>query len=76
MTIEGKAARLPKRPRAAGSACIWPRGVELRLGVSPITRWRMERDGRLPPRDFFIGGKAVGWRVETMAAAESGKVAA
>jgi hypothetical protein len=32
----------------------------------------MERDGRLPPRDFFIGGVAVGWRPETIEAAERG----
>jgi hypothetical protein len=31
----------------------------------------MERDSRIPPRDFFIGGKAVGWHVATIAAAET-----
>ena len=46
-----------------------PKGVEVQLGISPPTRWRMERDGRLPPRDFFIGGIAVGWKPTTLAAA-------
>jgi predicted DNA-binding transcriptional regulator AlpA len=66
-----KAARKPKTPRLAGSAVIYPRGLEERYGWSAPTRWRAERDGRVPPRDFFIGGRAVGWRPETLAAAES-----
>lgn len=58
-----------KRGPRAGSAVIWPGGVEEMFDVSPPTRWRMERDGRLPPRDYYVGGKAVGWRPETLDAA-------
>jgi len=54
---------------------VYPRGIEERLGVSTPTRWRMERDGRLPPRDVYIGKKAVGWRPETLEAAERGQSA-
>lgn len=67
--VEG-ATKRRGAPRA-GSKCVWPKGLEERLGIAPVTRWRMERDGRLPPRDVFIGGKAVGWRPETLAAAEA-----
>lgn len=55
-------------PRA-GTAVIWPAGVEHRYDISPVTRWRWERAGKLPPRDVDIGGKT-GWRPETLAAAE------
>jgi predicted DNA-binding transcriptional regulator AlpA len=45
---------------------IYPQGVEQILDVSKPTRWRMEREGRLPARDVFIGGVAVGWKPETI----------
>lgn len=67
--------RAPKRRRTAGTRVVYPRGIEERLGVSTPTRWRMERDGRLPPRDVYIGSKAVGWRPETLEAAERGQSA-
>lgn len=60
--------------RVEGKAVIWPRGVEQRYGISPPTRWRWERAGKLPPRDVFIGGYS-GWRPETLEAAERGEAA-
>lgn len=68
------AARKRGGPRA-GSAVIWPSGLEERYGISAITRWRWEKSGRLPPRDINVGGKT-GWRPETLAGAESGKTSA
>lgn len=58
--------------RRAGTVVVWPAGVSERYGISSVTRWRMERDGRLPPRDVFIAGKPVGWRPTTLEAAERG----
>lgn len=62
-----------KRARSVGTVCIWPRGVEQRYDISSPTRWRWEKQGRLPARDVFVGGKAVGWRPETIEAAERGR---
>lgn len=64
-----KIVRAPKRPRLEGTSVVYPIGLEKQLGVSSPTRWRMEKDGRLPKRDFLIGGKPVGWRPETLQAA-------
>jgi hypothetical protein len=61
-----------KRTRSAGTRCIWPNGVEARYGIKAVTRWRWEREGKLPRRDVFVGGLAVGWRPETLDAAERG----
>ena len=52
-----------------GTHVVWPSGVEERYGISAPTRWRWEKDGRLPPRDVNVGGKT-GWRPETLEAAE------
>lgn len=52
-----------------GSAVIWPGGVEERYDISTPTRWRWEREGKLPPRDVNVGGKT-GWRPATLEAAE------
>jgi predicted DNA-binding transcriptional regulator AlpA len=46
------------------------------LRVSRVTLWRMEQDGRLPPRDFTLGYKAIGWYRETLDAALRGRNAA
>jgi hypothetical protein len=54
----------------AGTAVVWPAGVEQRYGISDITRWRWERAGKLPPRDIHVGGRS-GWRPETLASFES-----
>lgn len=59
-----------KRAPTEGSRVVWPSGVELRYGVSAVTRWRWEKSGRLPPRDVSIGGRT-GWRPETLNAAET-----
>lgn len=61
-----------KRVRTAGTRCVWPRGVEERYDISAPTRWRWERVGLLPARDVFVGGKPVGWRPETLEAADRG----
>ena len=74
MTKRGIKRKSPKP--LGGSAVVYPRGVQQRLGISAVTRWRMEREGRLPPRDFFVGGVAVGWRPETLEAAGRGDAAA
>jgi hypothetical protein len=29
-----------------------------------VSRWQTKR--RLPPRDFFVNGEAIGWRPETV----------
>lgn len=74
MTLEATLpTRAPKRPRAAGSAIIWPRGIEDRYGISSVTRYRWERSGRLPPRDVIVGGKRVGWNPATLDAADRGE---
>jgi predicted DNA-binding transcriptional regulator AlpA len=72
---ERKTKRKSGAPRVGGTAVVYPRGVQQRLGISSVTRWRMERDGRLPARDFHVAGVAVGWRPETLAAAERGPAA-
>ncbi len=59
--------------RRAGTAIIWPAGLEQRYDISPPTRWRWERDGKLPPRDVYVGGDAVGWKPATIEAAERGE---
>jgi predicted DNA-binding transcriptional regulator AlpA len=66
-----KVKRAPKRPAFGGTHLITPRGLEARYGWSPPTRWRAERDRRVPARDVFIGGRAVGWKPSTIEAAES-----
>jgi predicted DNA-binding transcriptional regulator AlpA len=58
--------------RTAGTVCIWPAGVQQRYGINSVTRWRWERDRKLPARDVFVGGVAVGWRPATIEAAERG----
>ena len=40
--------------------------------MSAPTLWRWERAGKLPSRDVFIGGRAVGWRPATIDQAERG----
>ena len=54
----------------ARKAVLYPRDVETRHDISSVTRWRRERSGRLPARDFYVGGRAVGWHVATIEASE------
>lgn len=65
-------AAQPRRAKVRGGKVIYPRGVEQDYGVSDVTRWRWEKSGRLPARDVFVGGVAVGWRPETLAEAQRG----
>ena len=51
----------------SGSAVFWPAGIEERYGISQPTRWKWERAGKLPPRDFKVG-KRTGWKRETILA--------
>lgn len=57
-----------------GTNVVWPGGVQARYGISVTTRWRWERDGKLPKRDINVGGKT-GWRPSTLDAFESAAVA-
>ncbi len=63
-----------KAVRTAGTACIWPRGLRDRYGISGPTLWRWERSGKLPARDVFVGGRAIGWRPQTIERAERGEI--
>ena len=65
--------RAPKRLRDSGTRVVYPRGLETRYGISLSTRWRWERAGRLPARDVFVGGRAIGWRPETLDMSERGE---
>jgi hypothetical protein len=60
-----KPAKPKKKMRTAGTHCVWPSGIEQRYGIKAVTRWRWERDRKLPMRDVFVDGVAVGWRPET-----------
>lgn len=57
------------RGPSAGTAVIWPKGARALIGISGPTLWRWERDGKLPPRDVVVAGRAIGWRPETLDAA-------
>lgn len=58
-----KVARSPRE----GTNVVWPKGVEARYGISAPTRWRWEKQGKLPPRDVCIGDKT-GWKPSTLPA--------
>jgi predicted DNA-binding transcriptional regulator AlpA len=49
-----------------------PFDLEVRWRKSGATIFRMRKDGRLPPFDFHIGGRPVGWRLETIERLERG----
>lgn len=57
----------------SGTHVIYPTDLQERWGYSKSTLWRLEKDRKLPPRDFFIGGKPVGWKPETIEAHERGE---
>ena len=73
-TPDQKPSRAPKRLRDSGTNVVYPRGVERRYGISETTRWLWEKRDKLPKRDVFVAGKAVGWRPETLDAADRGQV--
>lgn len=54
-------------PRA-GTSIVWPKGLEQMLGISAPTRWRWEKDGKLPQRDINVGGRS-GWSHKILNAA-------
>jgi hypothetical protein len=64
--------RKPKVYRSAGTAIVWPLGLQERYDISASTRRLWEKAGILPPRDVFIGGEPKGWRPETLDAADRG----
>lgn len=64
-------ARAQRRAKVSGARVIWARGIEVRYGISSVTRWRWERSGRLPPRDVHVGDQS-GWRPETIERHEAG----
>lgn len=64
-----------KNRRPAEPGIFWPRDLEVYLNISPVTVWRMTRDGRLPPRDAYIGGRPIGWRRSTIERALRGETA-
>lgn len=66
---DGQATR---KLSGGGTEVIWPRGLQERYGISDVTRWRWERENKLPPRDVFVGGRS-GWKPATLAAYESGQ---
>ena len=69
-----KHPRIRRRCRPLeGSRIVWPGGVAERYGVTHYTVLRWEKSGQLPPRDVYIGGRPMGWRPETLDAADSGK---
>jgi predicted DNA-binding transcriptional regulator AlpA len=49
---------------------FWPKDVEIRYGISTVTRWRWERAKKLPPRDVHVAGEPIGWYASTIEAAE------
>ncbi len=74
------AARVPRgRPagrtvecRTAGTHILWPKAIEERYNISKTTRWLWEQQGKLPPRDVYVGGRPMGWKPETIERAEAG----
>jgi predicted DNA-binding transcriptional regulator AlpA len=65
-----------KQCRSIGTAVIWPSGLEAMLDISTETRLRYEKRGMLPPRNVFIGGRAIGWKPSTIEAALAGNLTA
>jgi predicted DNA-binding transcriptional regulator AlpA len=63
--------RSPSQPRL--SQIVRPVDVSNAYGVCGVTRWRWEKTGRLPPRDAYLNGEAVGWKRETIEAVMAGK---
>jgi hypothetical protein len=74
MWMSAKKLLKPQRAPAPGIA-LSPAEVEHRYRVSNTTRQRWERQGRLPPRDFYVGGKATGWLMTTIERAERNEIA-
>jgi hypothetical protein len=73
-----RAPRRHMRPQRAPapSVALMPADLEHRYRISNTTRQTWEREKKLPPRDFFVGGKARGWMLKTIEAAERGEYVA
>jgi hypothetical protein len=74
MKLKRKNTARRLRNRTGGTGCIWPSGVETHFGISTVTRWRWEKLKKLPARDVFVNGVAVGWKPQTLQRAERGEV--
>jgi hypothetical protein len=74
----GSPAKKQLKPQRAPAprVTLTPADVEHRYRVSNTTRQRWERERKLPPRDYFLGGKAKGWMLATIEKAERGEYAA
>jgi hypothetical protein len=68
----------PLKPHRAPapSLTLTPLELEFRYRISNSTRQRWEREKKLPPRDYFLGGYAKGWMLKTIEAAERGEYVA
>jgi hypothetical protein len=73
-----RAARRHLKPQRAPapSVTMMPADLEQRYRISSTTRQTWEREKKLPPRDFFVGGKPRGWMFTTIEKAERGEYAA
>jgi predicted DNA-binding transcriptional regulator AlpA len=63
-----------RRAPRSGTRVVWPAGLEEMFGISAPTRWRWERDKKLPPRDVHLGTRS-GWRLETIERLLNGQAA-
>ena len=61
---------IQRNERRADRALYWPRDLQLRYAVARQTIDRWEKLGHIPPRDFFVGTRAVAWHVGTIERAE------
>lgn len=68
----GRPVGVPGKFRSAGEGIIWPKGIEARYNISKTTRWLWEQQGKLPPRDVYIGGELAGWSPAVIEAMERG----
>jgi hypothetical protein len=59
--MSGGRYSLGRQRMRAGLSVVCPKGLEDRLSTSAPTRWRRERNGKLPIRDVTVG-REKGWR--------------
>ena len=63
---------MPRTEMHAFRRVITRKELRARYRISEVTLWRWERDGKLPPRDVYIAGKAEHWYEDTILNAERG----
>jgi hypothetical protein len=56
---------MSKPLQTAPRGVVGPGDVQDFFGISPMTRTRCVRDGRLPPPDVWIGSRSM-WRAQTL----------